>query len=55
MQTNRFELSGYLAAKPAARSLPSGTLVGETSPGELERRGDNLDILSALVSSLPRR
>src|SRR5436309_3411743 len=34
MQTNRFELSGYLAAKPAARSLPSGTLVANVRLGQ---------------------
>ena len=34
MQTNRFELSGYLAAKPAARTLPSGTLVANVRLGQ---------------------
>ncbi|HLH30350.1 MAG TPA: single-stranded DNA-binding protein [Terriglobia bacterium] len=34
MQTNRFELSGYLAAKPAARSLPSGTVVANARLGQ---------------------
>ncbi len=34
MQTNRFELSGYLAAKPTARSLPSGTVVANARLGQ---------------------
>src|SRR5689334_869455 len=34
MQTNRFELSGYLAAKPAARRLPSGTVVANARLGQ---------------------
>ena len=34
MQTNRFELSGYLAAKPEARRLPSGTAVANVRIGQ---------------------
>jgi single stranded DNA-binding protein len=34
MQTNRFELSGYLASKPEARTLPSGTPVANARIGQ---------------------
>jgi single-strand DNA-binding protein len=34
MQTNRFELSGYLAAKPDSRRLPSGTAVANVRIGQ---------------------
>jgi single-strand DNA-binding protein len=34
MQGNRFELTGYLAAKPEARSLPSGTRVANARLGQ---------------------
>src|ERR1019366_4754013 len=34
MQTNHFELSGYLASKPEARTLPSGTPVANTRIGQ---------------------
>src|SRR5262249_52900832 len=34
MQTNRFELSGYLAAKPEVRHLPSGTQVANARIGQ---------------------
>ena len=34
MQTNRIELSGYLAAKPEARKLPSGTAVANARLGQ---------------------
>jgi single-strand DNA-binding protein len=34
MQTNRFEVSGYLAAKPELRKLPSGTPVANVRLGQ---------------------
>src|SRR5262245_52263944 len=34
MQTNRFELAGFLAAKPQARRLPSGTPVANARMGQ---------------------
>src|SRR5436189_5669615 len=34
MQTNRFEVSGYLAAKPVLRKLPSGTPVANVRLGQ---------------------
>jgi single-strand DNA-binding protein len=34
MQSNRFELTGYLAATPQSRSLPSGTLVANARLGQ---------------------
>ena len=34
MQTNRFELTGYLATKPEGRSLPSGTRVANARLGQ---------------------
>jgi single-strand DNA-binding protein len=34
MQSNRFELTGYLAAKPEARQLPSGTPVANARLGQ---------------------
>jgi len=34
MQKNRIEVSGYLAAKPAGRYLPSGTAVATVRMGE---------------------
>jgi len=34
MQTNRFEVSGYLAAKPALRQLPSGMAVANVRLGQ---------------------
>jgi single-strand DNA-binding protein len=37
MQKNRVELAGYLAAKPEARYLPSGTTVANARLGETYR------------------
>jgi single-strand DNA-binding protein len=37
MQKNRFEVAGYLAAKPEARFLPSGTKVANARLGETYR------------------
>jgi single-strand DNA-binding protein len=37
MQKNRFEVAGYLAAKPEARLLPSGTKVANARLGETYR------------------
>jgi single stranded DNA-binding protein len=34
MQTNRFEVTGYLAAKPESRTLPSGTPVANARLGQ---------------------
>ena len=34
MQSNRFELTGYLAASPAGRQLPSGTPVANVRLGQ---------------------
>lgn len=34
MQTNRFELSGYIAGKPEVRHLPSGTAVANARIGQ---------------------
>src|SRR5947207_182976 len=34
MQTNHFELCGYLASKPEARTLPSGTAVANARIGQ---------------------
>ena len=34
MQTNRFEITGYLAAKPESRALPSGTPVANARLGQ---------------------
>src|SRR3989442_12776447 len=35
MQSNRFELTGYLAASPAGRQLPSGTPVANVRLGQI--------------------
>ena len=40
MQRNRFEVAGYLSAKPALRSLPSGTRVANVRLGESYRYQD---------------
>jgi len=40
MQRNRFEVAGYLCAKPALRSLPSGTQVANVRLGESYRYQD---------------
>ena len=40
MQRNRFEVAGYLGAKPALRSLPSGTQVANVRLGESYRYQD---------------
>lgn len=40
MQRNRFEVMGYLAAKPALRRLPSGTAVANVRLGESYRYQD---------------
>jgi single-strand DNA-binding protein len=40
MQRNRFEVAGYLGAKPALRSLPSGTQVANVRHGESYRYQD---------------
>lgn len=40
MQRNRFEVVGYLAAKPALRCLPSGTPVANVRLGETYRYQD---------------
>lgn len=40
MQRNRLEVIGYLAAKPAARYLPSGTRVANARLGESYRYPD---------------
>lgn len=37
MQHNRFQVSGYLAAKPELRFLPSGTKVANARLGESYR------------------
>jgi single stranded DNA-binding protein len=34
MQNNRFEVSGFLTAKPSIRTLPSGTLVANVRLGQ---------------------
>lgn len=39
MQSNRFELTGYLAAKPEGRSLPSGTAVANARLGQTYQYG----------------
>lgn len=41
MQKNRIELSGYLAAKPELRFLPSGTKVANVRLGETYRFSGN--------------
>ena len=40
MQRNRFEVAGYLGAKPALRFLPSGTRVANVRLGESYRYQD---------------
>lgn len=40
MQRNRFEVTGYLAAKPVLRRLPSGTPVANVRLGESYRYQD---------------
>src|SRR5258708_21613304 len=37
MQENRFQLAGYLAAKPTLRYLPSSSPVGNARPGQSYR------------------
>lgn len=41
MQKNRFEVAGYLAAKPELRYLPSGTKVANARIGESYRYKDH--------------
>src|SRR6266478_1494309 len=43
MQSNRFELTGYLAAAPQSRSLPSGTPVALTF-----EKGDNIHVIGTI-------
>lgn len=41
MQENRFQLAGYLAARPTLRSLPSGTAVANVRLGQTYRLSRN--------------
>ena len=56
MQKNRIELAGYLATKPEARFLPSGTKVANARLKESYRftgsDGKQTDVIGALALAL---